>query len=67
MTYYKFKFTAASYSKGQISTEYVIVAGVLALALFVKIPGLEYTPVELLIKAFKDGWTAFSYTISIPL
>lgn len=51
---------------GQAITEYVIVAGILAAMLFAPLPGADRSVIALLIKAFKDAWAAYSYTLSFP-
>ncbi|MDQ7954786.1 MAG: hypothetical protein REJ24_02040 [Rhodocyclaceae bacterium] len=51
---------------GQTITEYVVVAGILAVMLFAPMPGADRSVIALLIKAFKDAWAAYSYTISFP-
>ncbi len=48
-------------------TEYVIVAGILAVALFATVPGYDRSVVGLLIKACQDAWSTYSYTLSYPL
>ena len=48
-------------------TEYVIVAGILAVVLFATVPGYDRSVVGLLIKAFQDAWSTYSYTLSYPL
>ncbi|MDP9896583.1 hypothetical protein J2W32_005703 [Variovorax boronicumulans] len=53
--------------RGQIITEYVIVAGILAVMLFATFPGADRSVVALLIKAFRDAWSTYSYTLSYPL
>ncbi|MFM9428174.1 Flp pilus assembly pilin Flp [Variovorax sp. GrIS 2.14] len=55
------------YQRGQVMTEYVIVAGILAVALFATVPGYDRSVVGLLIKAFQDAWSTYSYTLSYPL
>ena len=52
--------------RGQTLTEYVVVAGILAAMLFAPFPGTDRSVIDLLIKAFKDSWAAYSYTISFP-
>ena len=52
---------------GQVITEYVIVAGILAVMLFATFPGSDRSVVDLLIKAFRDAWSTYSYTLSYPL
>ena len=52
---------------GQVMTEYVIVAGILAVALFATVPGYDRSVIGLLIKAFQDAWSTYSYTLSYPL
>jgi len=52
--------------RGQVITEYVIVAGILAVMLFATFPGSDRSVVELLIKAFRDAWSTYSYTLSYP-
>lgn len=47
--------------------EYVIVAGILAVALFATFPGADRSVIALLIKAFQDAWATYSYTLSFPL
>lgn len=53
--------------RGQVITEYVIVAGILAVMLFATFPGADRSVVALLIKAFRDAWSTYSYTLSYPL
>jgi len=53
--------------RGQVITEYVLVAGVLAVMLFATFPGADRSVVELLIKAYRDSWSSFSYALSFPL
>jgi len=53
--------------RGQVITEYVIVAGILAVALFATFPGADRSVVGLLIKAFRDAWETYTYTLSYPL
>ncbi|MDQ0043672.1 hypothetical protein [Variovorax boronicumulans] len=53
--------------RGQVITEYLLVAGVLALMLFGTFPGADRSVVELLIKAYRDAWSSFSYALSFPL
>lgn len=53
--------------RGQVITEYVIVAGILAVMLFATFPGSDRSVVDLLIKAFRDAWSTYSYTLSYPL
>lgn len=53
--------------RGQVITEYVIVAGILAVMLFATFPGADRSVIELLIKAFRDAWSTYSYTLSYPL
>jgi hypothetical protein len=53
--------------RGQVIAEYVIVAGILAVMLFATFPGADRSVVELLIKAFRDAWSTYSYTLSYPL
>ncbi|MDI3382321.1 hypothetical protein ACFPPF_17585 [Xenophilus aerolatus] len=57
---------ARSSQAGQAITEYVIVAGILAAMLFAPLPGADRSVIALLIKAFKDAWAAYSYTLSFP-
>lgn len=59
--------TSHACQQGQVMTEYVIVAGILAVMLFANFPGSDRSVVELLIKAFHDAWSAYSYTLSYPL
>ncbi len=51
---------------GQIMTEYVIVAGVLAAVFFAPMPGTDKSLFRLLIDAFRAAWASYSYTISLP-
>ena len=51
---------------GQIMTEYVIVAGVLAAVFFAHMPGADKSLFQLLIDAFRSAWASYSYTISLP-
>ena len=53
--------------RGQVIAEYVIVAGILAVMLFATFPGADRSVVALLIKAFRDAWSTYSYTLSYPL
>lgn len=53
--------------RGQVIAEYVIVAGILAVMLFATFPGADRSVIELLIKAFRDAWATYSYTLSYPL
>lgn len=53
--------------RGQVITEYVVVAGILAVMLFATFPGSDRSVIELLIKAFRDAWSTYSYTLSYPL
>ena len=53
--------------RGQVIAEYVIVAGILAVMLFATFPGSDRSVVDLLIKAFRDAWSTYSYTLSYPL
>lgn len=53
--------------RGQVITEYVIVAGILAVVLFATFPGADRSVVGLLLKAFRDAWATYSYTLSFPL
>lgn len=53
--------------RGQVITEYVIVAGILAVMLFATFPGADRSVVGLLLKAFRDAWATYSYTLSFPL
>ncbi|MDH6167911.1 hypothetical protein M2282_003062 [Variovorax boronicumulans] len=53
--------------RGQVITEYLLVAGVLAFMLFATFPGADRSVVELLIKAYRDAWSSFSYALSFPL
>lgn len=53
--------------RGQVITEYLLVAGVLALMLFGTFPGADRSVVELFIKAYRDAWSSFSYALSFPL
>ncbi len=53
--------------QGQVITEYVIVAGILAVMLFATFPGADRSVISLLIKAFQDAWDTYSYTLSYPL
>jgi hypothetical protein len=53
--------------RGQVITEYLLVAGVLALMLFGTFPGADRSVVELLVKAYRDAWSSFSYALSFPL
>ena len=53
--------------RGQVITEYVIVAGILAVMLFATFPGADRSVIALLIKAFRDAWSTYSYTLSYPL
>ncbi|GAB2835091.1 hypothetical protein GCM10027276_41900 [Comamonas piscis] len=51
---------------GQIMTEYLIVAGVLAAVFFAPMPGADKSLFQLLIDAFRSAWASYSYTISLP-
>ncbi len=53
--------------RGQVIAEYVIVAGILAVMLFATFPGSDRSVIALLIKAFRDAWATYSYTLSYPL
>lgn len=53
--------------RGQVIAEYVIVAGILAVMLFATFPGADRSVIALLIKAFRDAWATYSYTLSYPL
>ena len=53
--------------RGQVIAEYVIVAGILVVMLFATFPGADRSVVALLIKAFRDAWSTYSYTLSYPL
>ncbi|KPU92970.1 hypothetical protein APR50_13275 [Variovorax paradoxus] len=53
--------------RGQTILEYAIVAGILATMLFATFPGADRSVVGLLIKAFRDAWATYSYTLSFPL
>jgi hypothetical protein len=55
------------HQRGQVITEYVIVAGILAVMLFATFPGADRSVVGLLLKAFRDAWATYSYTLSFPL
>ncbi|MDR2328466.1 MAG: hypothetical protein LBE58_02610 [Comamonas sp.] len=56
----------ASRQSGQIMTEYLIVAGVLAAVFFAPMPGADKSLFQLLIDAFRAAWASYSYTISLP-
>ena len=56
----------ASRQSGQIMTEYVIVAGVLAAVCFAPMPGADKSLFQLLIDAFRAAWASYSYTITLP-
>lgn len=53
--------------RGQVMVEYLIVAGLLAAALFATFPGADRSVIALLIQAFQDAWATYSYTLSFPL
>ncbi|PIF93392.1 hypothetical protein CLU86_4352 [Acidovorax sp. 62] len=57
---------AAIRMAGQVMTEYVIVAGILAIALFVKVPWADKSVFYMLIEGFRKAWVSYSYTISLP-
>ncbi len=59
-------FPHASRQSGQIMTEYLIVAGVLAAVFFAPMPGADKSLFQLLIDAFRAAWASYSYTISLP-
>ena len=56
-----------SHQRGQVMVEYLIVAGLLAVALLATVPGADRSVIALLIQAFEDASTAYSYTLSFPL
>lgn len=56
----------ANRQSGQIMTEYLIVAGVLAAVFFAPMPGADKSLFQLLIDAFRSAWASYSYTISLP-
>ena len=51
---------------GQVMTEYIIVAGILAFALFVPVPWGDKSVFQMLIDGFRKAWASYSYTISLP-
>lgn len=57
----------AARQKGQIMTEYCIVAGILVIALFMKMPGQDKSAVQMLIVALKQAWASYSFVLSYPL
>ena len=56
-----------SHQRGQVMVEYLIVAGLLAVALLATVPGADRSVIALLIQAFEDASAAYSYTLSFPL